>query len=111
MTITELIREAAIENLYEEVPHSIVVTIDEMTKREGKDFFDIHATLHVERDSQKSIVIGPQGSRLKDIGIRARGSVETFLDAKIFLGLHVKVNKEWQRDAKALTKLGFIDRK
>jgi GTP-binding protein Era len=111
MTITELIREAAIENLYEEVPHSIVVTIDEMTKREGKDFFDIHATLHVERDSQKSIVIGPQGSRLKDIGIRARGSVETFLDAKIFLGLHVKVNKEWQRDAKALTKLGFIERK
>jgi GTP-binding protein Era len=111
MTITELIREAAIENLYEEVPHSIVVTIDEMEKREGKDFFDIHATLHVERDSQKSIVIGPQGSRLKDIGIRARGSVETFLDAKVFLGLHVKVSKEWQRDAKALTKLGFIERK
>jgi GTP-binding protein Era len=111
MTITELIREAAIENLYEEVPHSIVVTIDEMAKREGKDFFDIHATLHVERDSQKSIVIGPQGSRLKDIGVRARGSVETFLDAKIFLGLHVKVSKEWQRDAKALTKLGFIERK
>ena len=111
MTITELIREAAIENLYEEVPHSIVVTIDEMEKREGKDFFDIHATLHVERDSQKSIVIGPQGSRLKDIGVRARGSVETFLDAKIYLGLHVKVSKEWQRDAKALTKLGFIERK
>ena len=111
MTITELIREAAIENLYEEVPHSIVVTIDEMAKRQGKDFFDIHATLHVERDSQKSIVIGPQGSRLKDIGVRARGSVETFLDAKIFLGLHVKVSKEWQRDAKALTKLGFIERK
>jgi GTP-binding protein Era len=111
MTITELIREAAIENLYEEVPHSIVVTIDEMAKREGKDFYDIHATLHVERDSQKSIVIGPQGSRLKDIGIRARGSVETFLGAKVFLGLHVKVSKEWQRDAKALTKLGFIERK
>jgi GTP-binding protein Era len=111
MTITELIREAAIENLYEEVPHSIVVTIDEMAKREGKDFYDIHATLHVERDSQKSIVIGPQGSRLKDIGIRARGSVETFLGVKVFLGLHVKVSKEWQRDAKALAKLGFIERK
>ena len=105
MTITELIREAAIENLYEEVPHSIVVTIDEMSKREGKEFYDIHATLHVERDSQKSIVIGPQGSRLKDIGVRARATVETFLDAKIYLGLHVKVSKEWQRDAKALTKL------
>ena len=93
MTITELIREAAIENLYEEVPHSIVVTIDEMSKREGKEFYDIHATLHVERDSQKSIVIGPQGSRLKDIGIRARATVENFLDAKIYLGLHVKVSK------------------
>ena len=56
-------------------------------------------------------MIGPQGSRLKDIGVRARGSVETFLGAKIFLGLHVKVSKEWQRDAKALTKLGFIERK
>jgi GTPase len=111
MTITELIREAAIENLYEEVPHSIVVTIDEMSKREGKEFYDIHATLHVERDSQKSIVIGPQGSRLKDIGVRARATVETFLDAKIYLGLHVKVSKEWQRDAKALTKLGFIEQK
>ena len=111
MTITELIREAAIENLYEEVPHSIVVTIDEMSKPEGKEFYDIHATLHVERDSQKSIVIGPQGSRLKDIGIRARATVENFLDAKIYLGLHVKVSKEWQRDAKALTKLGFIEQK
>lgn len=110
LTITELIREAAIEDLYEEVPHSVVVTIDEMSKREGKEFYDIHATLHVERDSQKSIIIGPQGSRLKAIGTRARGSVETFLDAKIYLGLHVKVSKEWQRDAKALTKLGFIER-
>ena len=110
LTITELIREAAIEDLYEEVPHSVVVTIDEMSKREGKEFYDIHATLHVERDSQKSIIIGPQGSRLKAIGIRARGSVETFLDAKIYLGLHVKVSKEWQREAKALTKLGFIER-
>ena len=110
LTITELIREAAIEDLYEEVPHSVVVTIDEMSKREGKEFYDIHATLHVERDSQKSIIIGPQGSRLKAIGIRARGSVEIFLDAKIYLGLHVKVSKEWQRDAKALTKLGFIER-
>jgi GTP-binding protein Era len=109
LTITELIREAAIEDLYEEVPHSVVVTIDEMSKREGKEFYDIHATLHVERDSQKSIIIGPQGSRLKAIGIRARGSVETFLNAKIYLGLHVKVSKEWQRDAKALTKLGFIE--
>jgi GTP-binding protein Era len=107
--ITELIREAAIEDLYEELPHSVMVTIDEMSKREGKNFFDIHATIHVERDSQKSIIIGPQGSRLKDIGIRARAGIETFLDAKSYLGLHVKVSKEWQRDPKALARLGFIE--
>ena len=107
--ITELIREAAIEDLYEELPHSVMVTIDEMSKREGKNFFDIHATIHVERDSQKSIIIGPQGSRLKDIGIRARAGIETFLDAKSYLGLHAKVSKEWQRDPKALARLGFTE--
>jgi GTP-binding protein Era len=107
--ITELIREAAIEDLYEELPHSVMVTIDEMSKREGKNFFEIHATIHVERDSQKSIIIGPQGSRLKDIGIRARAGIETFLDAKSYLGLHVKVSKEWQRDPKALARLGFTE--
>jgi GTP-binding protein Era len=110
MTITELIREVAIEKLYEELPHSVTITIDEMSKREGKNFYDIHATLHVERDSQKSIIIGPQGSRLKDIGMAARAAIETFLDAKIYLGLHVKVSKEWQRDPKALAKLGFTER-
>jgi GTP-binding protein Era len=109
LTITELIREAAIEDLYEELPHSVMITIDEFTKREGKNFFDIHATLHVERDSQKSIIIGPQGSRLKAIGTVARSSIETFLDAKIFLGLHVKVSKEWQRDPKALARMGFTE--
>ena len=107
--ITELIREAAIQDLYEELPHSVMVTIDEMSKRDGKNFYDIHATLHVERDSQKSIIIGPQGSRLKDIGIRARGGIENFLDAKIYLGLHVKVSKEWQRDPKLLARLGFTE--
>jgi len=107
--ITELIREAAIEDLYEALPHSVLVPIDEMSKREGKNFFDIHATIHVERDSQKSIIIGPQGSRLKDIGIRARGGIETFLDAKAYLGLHVKVSKDWQRDPKALARLGFTE--
>ena len=109
LTITELIREAAIEDLYEELPHSVMITVDEFEKREGKNFFDIHATLHVERDSQKSIIIGPQGSRLKAIGTTARGNIENFLDAKIFLGLHVKVSKEWQRDPKALARMGFTE--
>jgi len=110
MTITELIREVAIEDLYEELPHSVVISIDEMSMREGKNFYDIHATLHVERDSQKAIIIGPQGSRLKAIGTRARGNIETFLGAKIYLGLHVKVSKEWQRDPKLLARLGFSEK-
>lgn len=109
LTITELIREVAIENLYEELPHSVVITIDEATQREGKNFWDIHATLHVERDSQKSIIIGPQGSRLKEIGIKSRAAIETFLNAKIYLGLHVKVSKEWQRNPKALARFGFTE--
>ena len=110
MTVTELIREVAIEDLYEELPHSVVISIDEMSMREGKNFYDIHATLHVERDSQKSIIIGPQGSRLKAIGTQARTNIETFLGAKIYLGLHVKVSKEWQRDPKLLARLGFSEK-
>ena len=110
LMITELIRESAIADLYEELPHSVMVTIDEMSKREGKEFFDIHATIHVERDSQKSIIIGPQGSRLKAVGIKSRSAIENLLGAKIFLGLHVKISKEWQRDPKALARLGFTQK-
>jgi GTP-binding protein Era len=110
MTITELIREVAIEDLYEELPHSVVISIDEMSLREGKNFYDIHATLHVERDSQKAIIIGPQGSRLKAIGTRARGNIETFIGARVYLGLHVKISKEWQRDPKLLARLGFSEK-
>ena len=109
LTISELIREAAIAGVYEEVPHSIVVTVDEFSQREGKNFFDIHATVHVERDSQKGIIIGQRGSRLKEIGTTARGSIETFLGAKVFLGLHVKVSKDWQKDPKLLNRFGFTE--
>lgn len=110
LMITELIRESAIADLYEELPHSVMVTIDEMGKREGKEFYDIHATIHVERDSQKSIIIGPQGSRLKAVGIKSRSAIENLLGAKIFLGLHVKISKEWQRDPKALARMGFTQK-
>jgi GTP-binding protein Era len=109
--ICELIREAAIADLYQEVPHSVVVTIDEMNQREGKEFFDIYATIHVERDSQKAIIIGPGGSRLKEIGIQARRGVENFLGAKAYLALHVKITKNWQQDPKALNRLGFNPQK
>lgn len=108
--ICELIREAALRDAREELPHSIMVTIDEMSERDEKGsrpFFDIHATIHVERDSQTGIILGHKGERLKDIGMRARKDIERELGARIFLGLHVKVSKEWQRDPKLLERLGF----
>lgn len=111
--ICELIREAALRDVHQELPHSITVTIDEMSQREEqgeRPFYDIHATIHVERDSQRGILLGHQGERLKDIGIRARADVERILAARVFLGLHIKVSKEWQRDPKLLEKLGFSNK-
>ncbi len=112
--ICEFIREAALQDVREELPHSIVVTIDEFGEREEKGsrpFYDVHATIHVERDTQRAILLGHQGARLKEIGIRARADIERALVAKIFLGLHIKVSKEWQRDARMLDKLGFEERR
>jgi len=109
LMICEWIREAAIADLYEELPHSVMVTLDEWEKREGKEMYDIHATIHVERDSQKGIIIGPKGSRLKEIGTKSRLGIEAFLESKVFLALHVKISKEWQRDPKALARMGFTE--
>ena len=109
LMFADLIREAAIEELYEELPHSVMVTIDEMSERDGGKIFDINATLHVERDSQKGIIIGPQGSKLKAIGTLARKSIENLVGMQVFLQIHVKVSKEWQKDPKLLAKLGFTD--
>ncbi len=108
--ICELIREAALRDAREELPHSITVTIDELSQRAGdKPFFDIHATIHVERDSQRAILLGHQGERLKDIGTRARTDIERILLARVYLGLHIKVSKDWQRNPKLLERLGFSD--
>ena len=109
LMFADLIREAAIEELYEELPHSVMVTIEEMGERDGGKIFDISATLHVERDSQKGIIIGPQGSKLKAIGTLARKSIENLVGMQVFLQIHVKVSKEWQKDPKLLAKLGFTD--
>ena len=109
LMFADLIREAAIEELYEELPHSVMVTIEEMGERDNGKIFDISATLHVERDSQKGIIIGPQGSKLKAIGSTARKSIENIVGLQVFLQIHVKVSKEWQKDPKLLAKLGFID--
>ena len=109
LMFADLIREAAIEELYEELPHSVMVTIEEMGERENGKIFDISATLHVERDSQKGIIIGPQGSKLKAIGTLARKSIENIVGMQVYLQIHVKVSKEWQTDPKLLAKLGFTD--
>ena len=109
LMFADLIREAAIEELYEELPHSVMVTIEEMGERTGGKLFDVTATLHVERDSQKGIIIGPQGSKLKAIGSIARKSIENLVGIQVFLQIHVKVSKEWQKDPKLLARLGFTD--
>jgi GTP-binding protein Era len=109
LMFADLIREAAIEELYEELPHSVMVTIEEMGERTSGKLFDVTATLHVERDSQKGIIIGPQGSKLKAIGSIARKSIENLVGMQVFLQIHVKVSKEWQKDPKLLARLGFTD--
>lgn len=109
--IAELIREAALEGVRDELPHSIAVVVDEMLPREGrpadKPLLDVFATIVVERDSQKGIIIGHQGARLREIGTRARQQINRLLGTPVHLNLHVKVLKEWQRDPKALNRLGF----
>ncbi|HEX4430755.1 MAG TPA: GTPase Era [Frankiaceae bacterium] len=107
--IAELIREAALEGVRDELPHSIAVLIEEMVPREGRTdgLIDIYATIYVERDSQKPIVLGKGGSRMKDIGTRSRAAIARLLGNPVYLDLHVKVAKEWQRDPKQLRRLGF----
>ena len=106
--MAELIREAALEGLGDELPHSLAVVIVEVTGREGReDFHDVRAILYVERQSQKSIVIGKGGARLREVGTAARVQIERMFGNRIFLDLHVKVAKDWQRDPKQMGKLGF----
>jgi GTP-binding protein Era len=109
--VAELIREAALEGVRDELPHSMAVTVEEMGLREGRSddnaLLDIFATLHVERDSQKAIVLGSRGTRLRDVGTTARGQIEKLLGTRVYLDLHVSVAKDWQRDPKQLRKLGF----
>jgi GTP-binding protein Era len=103
--IAELVREAALEGVRDELPHSLAVSIDEL-RTEG-DLTVIHATVHVERDSQKPIVLGSGGSRLRSVGTRARHEIEALLGGRVYLDLHVNVLKDWQRDPRQLRRLGF----
>lgn len=105
--IAEFIREAALEGVHDELPHSLAVTIDDISTRENKPLVDVYANIFVERDSQKAIVIGKQGARLRAVGERARAQIEPLVGSKVFLSLRVKVAREWQRDPKQLGRLGF----
>jgi GTP-binding protein Era len=106
--MAELIREAALEGVRDELPHSLAVVIEDVESREGRDdLIDVRAVLYVERDSQKGIVIGKGGARLKEVGTVARLQIEKLLGTRVYLDLRVKIAKNWQRDPKQLGKLGF----
>lgn len=105
--IAELIREAALEGVRDELPHSIAVIVEEMIPADDGPLMKIYADVYVERASQKAIVIGAGGSRLRDVGTRARREIEELLGTKVYLDLHVRVAKDWQRDPKQLRRLGF----
>jgi GTP-binding protein Era len=106
--VAELIREAILEGVSDELPHSIAVVVEEMKPRAGReDLIDVYAFMYVERPSQKAIVIGAKGARLKEVGTRARGQIEALLGTKVYLDLRIKVAKDWQRDPKQLQRLGF----
>lgn len=105
--VSEIIREKALNNLSEEVPHGIAVRIDDFKKRENKNLIDINATIIVERNSHKEIVIGKAGSMVKKIGTEARKEIETFLSSKVNLKLWVKVEKNWRKKEKLVDRFGY----
>jgi GTP-binding protein Era len=109
--VAELVREAALEGVRDELPHSLAVVLEEMVPREGRPeddpLLDVRVWLYVERESQKAIVIGKGGSRLRDVGTRARREIQALLGQRVHLDLRVKVAKDWQRDPKQLARLGF----
>lgn len=109
--IAELVREAALEGVRDELPHSLAVVVEEIVPREDRPeddpMLDVRVHVFVERDSQKAIIIGRGGSRLREVGTTARTGIEKILGQKVFLDLHVKVAKDWQRDPKQMQRLGF----
>jgi GTPase len=106
--VAELVREAALSGVRDELPHSIAVVVEDVRRRDGRDdLIDVEAILYVERDSQKGIVIGTGGARLRSVGEHARHQIEALLGSSVYLDLRVKVAKDWQRDPKQLRKLGF----
>ncbi len=111
VVVAELVREAALEGVRDELPHSLAVVVEEIVPREGRPegqpMLDVRVSVYVERASQKAIVIGRGGSRLREVGTNARAAIEALLGSKVYLDLHVKVAKDWQRDPKQLQRLGY----
>jgi GTPase len=108
--VAELIREAILEGVTDELPHSIAVVVEEMGPRADRaDLVDVHAVMYVERPSQKAIVLGARGARLKEVGTTARQQIEALLGSRVYLDLRVKIAKDWQRDPGQLRRLGFYD--
>lgn len=107
LAIAEIIREKVLELTREEIPHSVAVQIEEMEQRENSDIFDVFASIYVERDSQKGILIGRGGKMLKEVGSRARVDLEARVGGRVFLDLRVKVADNWQRDERALDDFGY----
>jgi len=108
--VAELIRESILEGVRDELPHSIAVVVEEMGPREGRDdLVDVHAVMYVERPSQKAIVLGSKGARLKEVGSAARRQIEALLGSRVYLDLRIKIAKDWQRDPRQLRRLGFYD--
>ena len=109
--IAELVREAALEGVRDELPHSLAVQVEEIVPREDRPaddpLSDVRVNVFVERPSQKAIIIGRGGSRLREVGAEARQGIEALLGHRVYLDLHVKVAKDWQRDPNALNRLGF----
>jgi len=109
--VAELVREAALEGVRDELPHSLAVVVEEIVPREGRSeenpLLDVRVNLYVERSSQKAIIIGRGGARLREVGTNARRGIEALLGTRVYLDLHVKIAKDWQRDPKQLVKLGF----
>ena len=116
--VAELVREAALEGVRDELPHSLAVQVEEIVPREGTGdektgrppLLDVRVNLFVERDSQKAIVIGRGGSRLRDVGTRARRGIEALLGARVYLDLHVRVREDWRENDRVLHDLGLVPR-
>jgi GTP-binding protein Era len=105
--VSELVREAVIGNTYQEIPYAVAVSIDEFQEKTDRDLIFIRALIHVEKPSQKGIIIGKKGATLKKIGTDARKRIEDLLGARIYLECWVNVEKNWSKDRTALKRLGY----